>query len=58
MQYHINSVSCFKNLFLSQEQCGATVVGIVEVYEFRTSFVGCQLMKKVCTDTFIKNYSL
>ena len=36
----------------------ATVVGLVEVYDFMTSFVGCQLVKKVCTDAFIKKYIL
>ena len=40
------------------ELCNATVVGLVEVYDFMTSFVGHQLVKKVCTNVFIKNYTL
>ena len=30
----------------------ATVAGLVEVYDFMTSFAGRQLVKKVCTDVF------
>jgi hypothetical protein len=31
----------------------ATVAGLVEVYDFMTSFAGRQLVKKVCTDVFV-----
>jgi hypothetical protein len=68
LQYLINVHQMQIALGLTPEQvqistslpvlCDATVVGLIEVYDFMTSFVGHQLVKKVCTDVFIKNYSL